>query len=142
MQNGTFGCRSRFVLIPPSSMPRVEGKNLYGLMQEDLPLLADLMEICIRKEGRVVVFDAGDTRCVSLSGRGLRINVLEKDWLKIVPFLQNSQLDPTTYPVTTGSVSLGSYDASWASMRDTEFRDRILGILKTLFTRKFPNNPI
>ncbi len=129
-------------LFDKLGMPRVEGRNLHGLTQEDLPLLAEAMAVCIRKQGRVTLTDAGDRRCVTLSGTGFRIHVLDKDWLKIIPFLKNSRLDPCIYPLTGGTIAVGPFDPAWSAMRDDEFRERILYILMSLFPRKFPTNPI
>lgn len=69
-------------------------------------------------KGRAVVCDLPERRYVSLSGLGFQVNVLDKDWVKIAPYLGRGKLDPLLYPLPS----------------DVQLQDRILGVLQTLFT--------
>lgn len=125
-------------------LSRPFGLRTGPLTTRELPQLADAIVVAVRGKGRVSVIDVGGAKWVRIFGNGVDVSVLEDDWRKILPFLQDSTLDPMIHPTKTSlGVDLSKpFDPAWISYRDEVFRSKVLGLLASLFTTAFPTSDI
>lgn len=91
--------------------------RVHVLTRRELPLLADALVAYLRGRGKVTICDLSERRYVSLTGEGFHVNVLDRDWIKIMPSLVNGPLDTVLYPVSD----------------EAQFRRRVLHTLQLLF---------
>lgn len=97
-----------------------------------------------RRQGLVAIHDTSGSKFVRIHGNDMNVLVIERDWVKILPYLADSTLDPTVYPVPTkiGTESHIVVDSAWIQYRDDLLRDKVLGLLRVLFPKKYPRSKI
>lgn len=91
----------------------------------------------------VAINSVGFIRLYSESA-GVDLLVRSDDWIKLVPYLKDGTLDTTMLPVPEPYVlnSVSRFDASVLDVNDRELYNRILTLLRQLFTLEFPTTDI
>lgn len=96
----------------------------------------------LRGRARVDCHVVYDTPCIRLFNPSGGINILVRsdDWAKIVPFLKDGTLDTRQFPVDTSVVLYPNnfFDPSASEIWEPELYERVLMILRDLFTIEFP----
>ena len=121
-----------------------KGRRISALRKEDLPGLAHALVAAIR--GRAVVGRLGRnaTPYVAFDGPGVRVDVLQSDWAKIQPYIQNGFLNPLETPVGPNVGYLDprvAFDEPIQDHADRALYDRVFGLLNRLVTEAYPTRP-
>lgn len=100
--------------------------------------------MALRKGGHVAVHDTSGTKYVRISGNQRTVLVLSEDWVKILPYLADSSLDPSVYPPPSKpkDESLRVVDEAWILQGDDVLLMKVLGLLKKLFPKTYPTSKI
>jgi hypothetical protein len=125
---------------------RVAGNRPHRLTRNEVPELARGLLAFIRRQALVegvAINSVGFIRLYS-EGAGVDLLVRSDDWIKLVPYLKDGTLDTTLLPVPEPYVlnPVSRFDASVLDANDRELYNRILTLLRQLFTIEFPTTDI
>jgi hypothetical protein len=114
------------------------------LTSKDFPEVAEAIVMALRKRGNVSIHDTSGTRYVRISGNQRNVLVLSEDWVKVLPYLADSSLDPNVYPPPSKpkDESLREVDEAWILQGDDILLMKVLALLKKLFPKTYPTSKI
>ena len=93
--------------------------------------------------GRAGVRVVRNTKFVRLSGRNFDVAILNEDWEKISPLVQEGVFTSFLTPMGPPGVTLNpevSGDSALIETHQNQRYDHVLGILETLFTDSYPTS--
>lgn len=123
-----------------SRLSRFNGTRVERLTSVELPALARAIVAFQRKKCSVVTGFSRDVAFVRFRGDGINCIVRGDDWNKIVPYLTDGTFDPYAFPVNEVYEFYPQiqFDPAMSEVRDREYFERVLGVLRKLFVVDFP----
>lgn len=120
----------------------IAGLRPQKLTREDLPALATAMVGAVRHRITIDSHVINDVPCIRFFGPGVNVLVRGDDWIKVVPYLKDNSFDVTIIPVAQQVVldSTTRFDPAVITVADAALYNRILTVLRTLFTATFPTS--
>lgn len=121
------------------------GLRPHRITRNEVPALARAIVACMRGMAAVDKHIVQDTACIRLHNEAAGINILVRadDWSKVIPYLKDGSFDTNLYPIVEQTVLNPNtrFDPSVLEVQDPELYNRVLVVLRKLFTVEFPSNP-
>jgi hypothetical protein len=126
-----------------SRLSLVNGRRLSRLRQQDLPEVARALIAWSNPGGRAGVRVVRNAKFIRLSGRNFDVAILNEDWQRIAPLVQEGVFTSFLTPMGPPGVVLDpgvSEDSALVETRQSQRYQHVLGILETLFTESYPTS--
>lgn len=119
----------------------LEGRQVMNLTADDIPIVARAIDACIRKQASISTVQVNNVSMVHIVGVGFDLRIRAEDWLLIAPYLADETFNPdlVAFPVTHGDPPL---NVATIDLQDATLYHRLVVILSSLFTKKFPTSKL
>jgi len=114
------------------------------LRRQDLPLVARALVAAFRRRALVKVGRIRDLGYVRIEAPGYHVQILESDWSKILPYIQDGTFNQFLFKSQVDSVWLDpntQHASSIIDFTDKQYYLKVLGILQGLFPVAYPTSP-
>lgn len=116
----------------------LDGRHVTYLTRDDVKIASHALVAAIRGKATVSVDYINQVPVVQLRGPNFNLYIRGEDWAKILPYLANGTFNPIEVATAKRISTMYRWEAGDLDLQDSDLFNRVSGILKTLFTKKYP----